>query len=1014
MITFLTLFLHLVVGPQTVELEVAEPVTSVEILLDGRSTGIVLETGPWVFDVDLGDRLVPHRLTAVGRDAEGHVVAREEQWVNLPRPRAEVLGVLNPRAPGEPATARILYQSVDARRPVALGVTFDGEPLEAPDPRRVELPEYDPATPHLLSVELTFEGGDTVRGDTLVGGSVESTGREMTSVPVVLHEGAEVPSTGEMSDWVVREDRPTPVVAFERGPAEVVLVFDQDPGNLSRLREVVQKVHGHSLYGDRGAVPLGGTRASDRLRVLVPRVRRTKARDSGELFPLSEDLSYVDSGLFGILANPPDLDVKLEGRAKDQRLSDALAAAALTAAGSRRPRAVVLLVGADPRDASRLAPESVIEYFRALRVPLLVWSPFPHETSSSWGPVRNASSPRHLFEVLHELRELLDRQAMLWVEGRHLPQDLALSAEARSVLRSAEDVSQPTGPRIAEGEPTPEPRPKPEAEPGPSPAVASFAEVVEVDVVEVDVRVTGKDGDRVYGLTRDDFVLEVDGEPVPITQFRAPERPVETPSPADEFSADPFHLVLYLDHPNLRSAIRHQVLQGVERFVEAGLPTGSRLLLVHQGTGLEVRSFDPSETESLRDALRDTGDRASGRALGEAEGRRLLRDLYDVLEAFDEATDAISFQVAESLKRAWLSQVGSHVLQMRRGLEDRWIALEGFLTALGGLPGRKVLLYAGDGLTLRPAEPLLQAGLEWLPLDASDQARIQRDVGDPGPARRLEELARVAAQNDVTLYTLGDVGRDPSFTGVETGSAAPAGRSAFAFQSMAEDNLREAGCFLADETGGLCGQAQRVESLLTRAVEDVESVYSLGFEPPRSSESSDSSDETYHRLRVRLGDRGDLTLRHRAGFVLRSRTDRIRDRLLATLLTGVEANVHHAEVRIGDDEPAEEGRMVPVTVRFPVDSMVLLPDPQTGRSRLQARLLLAMRRVDGPAGPVHEVPIGLDLEPEQLTEEPPPLYAQETRLTLPLGRHWVALALMDEMGRNTTFLRVLVVVGQAD
>ena len=50
-----------------------------------------------------------------------------------------------------------------------------------------------------------------------------------------------------------------------------------------------------------------------------------------------------------------------------------------------------------------------------------------------------------------------------------------------------------------------------------------FVESVDVNVVNVEVYVTDKEGNRVTGLTRDDFVLEVSDRPVAITNFYAVE-----------------------------------------------------------------------------------------------------------------------------------------------------------------------------------------------------------------------------------------------------------------------------------------------------------------------------------------------------------------------------------------------------------------------------------------------------------------------------------------------------------
>ena len=108
-IAFLTLFLGLVTGPQAVAVDPGAGVAAVELVLDGRGVAR-LEHAPWSATVDFGPALLPHRLEARGLAADGSEVARTDQWVNLPRPQAEVDIVLEgsgaARAPrGSPGTA---------------------------------------------------------------------------------------------------------------------------------------------------------------------------------------------------------------------------------------------------------------------------------------------------------------------------------------------------------------------------------------------------------------------------------------------------------------------------------------------------------------------------------------------------------------------------------------------------------------------------------------------------------------------------------------------------------------------------------------------------------------------------------------------------------------------------------------------------------------------------------------------------------------------------------------------
>ena len=92
MIAFLTLFLGLVTGVQPVEFTVTDPqVVRMELRLDGRTIG-VLQRSPWQLNCDFGPALVPHELVAVGFNSAGVPVGRAQQWINMPRRRAVVVG----------------------------------------------------------------------------------------------------------------------------------------------------------------------------------------------------------------------------------------------------------------------------------------------------------------------------------------------------------------------------------------------------------------------------------------------------------------------------------------------------------------------------------------------------------------------------------------------------------------------------------------------------------------------------------------------------------------------------------------------------------------------------------------------------------------------------------------------------------------------------------------------------------------------------------------------------------
>ena len=170
-IAFITLFLGLALGPHSVELAVEGPVASVELLLDGTVAGRI-EEPPWKGEISFGSTLVPHELVARALDAEGREVARARQWVNLPRPPAEVEIVLE--GTGNPSKARLTWQSRTGAQPTSIHLTLDGRPLALGPDGRAALTAYDPESAHVLSAELHFPSNVVARRDAVFGGKYGS------------------------------------------------------------------------------------------------------------------------------------------------------------------------------------------------------------------------------------------------------------------------------------------------------------------------------------------------------------------------------------------------------------------------------------------------------------------------------------------------------------------------------------------------------------------------------------------------------------------------------------------------------------------------------------------------------------------------------------------------------------------------------------------------------------------------------------------------------------------------
>jgi hypothetical protein len=447
-ISFVTLFLGLLVGPQRVELAVggeqAREVAAVELWLDGAKVEEIARP-PWITAVDFGEELVPHDLVAVAVDEEGGELDRTRVVVNVPRPPVAARIALGdaPAAAREsdtragpsplPRSASVSWEAVDLPAPERWTVRLDDKELPVSDLSHFELPPVDPETIHFLTAQLDFGEGVTTRAEATFGGVFGLVSTELTAVALLQRSGPKLQGPDELAGWFRADGRDLAVVALDRHPpGSVVLVIDPLAGKV--LHSLVA-----AILGGGSRVTLRRLGLDDRVTHLRPGPRRVVGEH--QTFDAFQPVDYSLVGRRGdfteALENMASVSAR-SSKAGSRRLADAVAVAGMLAAESRRARAVVLLVGA-AGDDSLLSAEQARGYLEALGVPLFVWRVVTRKEAkeglpllAEWPGARLVSRRRDLVAGDDELRKSLDAQRIVWLDGTHLLRDLELSETARA------------------------------------------------------------------------------------------------------------------------------------------------------------------------------------------------------------------------------------------------------------------------------------------------------------------------------------------------------------------------------------------------------------------------------------------------------------------------------------------------------------------------------------------------------------------------------------------------------
>ncbi len=524
-----------------------------------------------------------------------------------------------------------------------------------------------------------------------------------------------------------------------------------------------------------------------------------------------------------------------------------------------------------------------------------------------------------------------------------------------------------------------------------------FFESLAVHVVNVDVVVTGRDGRPVHGLTADDFEVSEDGRPVPLTNFAevgaatpavrptAPARPAPRPPTAaaevEAAAAERLHLVVYVDNLFLSPFRRNQALRGVKRFLATELRPGDRVMVVSFDHSLSIEQTFTADPALAQDAL-DRLERVH--ALGEesATERRRVVDRIDKANGASEAASAADFYA--------------------RGLYDdarhSVNALGELISSLGGLVGRKALVYVSEGLPMAAGEDLFNRVDDRFGRSTTGMLTSHRYL----LRSELHELVAKANANRVTFYPIDAAGGGPrdSISAEHGGSAG----STVDLDFIHDANRQEPLLALAEGTGGRASlNTANVDGALAAMEADLTSYYSLGYTPAHQG------DGRYHDISVRVKRRG-VTVRHRLGYRDKTLESEVGDGTLAALFYGVGVNPLGVEVRFGTPESDGKGTWrLPLEVLIPIGRVTLVPTADGHRGRL--RVSVAVMDGDGETSTPVQEPFPLAVPDADLETARGQVFTYAAELRMEAGTHQVAVGVTDEVGGDSSFLRRPVRIG---
>jgi VWFA-related protein len=484
----------------------------------------------------------------------------------------------------------------------------------------------------------------------------------------------------------------------------------------------------------------------------------------------------------------------------------------------------------------------------------------------------------------------------------------ALAASLAFAQSAPPAATQENRPPAASGAtpPTAQKPPAPAPAPAPSRPLAPVTESVEVSVTNVDVVVTDSKGNRISGLTRDDFEVYQDNVPQPITNFYAVTGgkllledgktvDVESPAAVAEVPRElKSRYVVYIDNLNIQPQNRNRMFKRLKEFISTSVGPQAEAMVVTYNRSLKVKRRFTSEKGDVLNAIEETELETGG-------GTPLAGERRDAISRINEAQ---SEDQAIRLARTYSQS-------LRNDLEFAVDAIKTTLNGLAGIEGRKIFIYVSEGLPAQAGYELFDTIQKKFSGGRSTLETLDFDMNT-----KYASIVQSANANGVTIWALDASGLAAEELVSAENRYMEARPSSFAMRQNTQGPL----LMLAEQTGGMAAiNTNDWKDSLDELSKDFSNFYSIGYRSTRAA-----SDRP-HSLEVRVKRKG-LRVRARKGLVDKSTETRTAEAVVASLHYPRQDNPLGVSVTLGEPKPYDkENFLLPVRVAVPVGKLGLVP-----------------------------------------------------------------------------------------
>lgn len=541
------------------------------------------------------------------------------------------------------------------------------------------------------------------------------------------------------------------------------------------------------------------------------------------------------------------------------------------------------------------------------------------------------------------------------------------------------------------------------------PQMPVMGETIEVSIVNVDVVVTDKQGNRVRGLTKDDFEILENGRKQVLSNFAAysaaqdPKLSVETPVAAGRPAPppdEPRTIVLFVERFHLPQHRVDAFTGAIKELLAKVVRPGDAVSIVTWDDRVDIALEYTDDLPKANAAL----DAIARKSMGAfADKRALAEDEVEVVRRMEEEAARVAAAAAftvgatrsddKSAEGAIFLRAQQELLAMKRRVN----AVNAVIHTMAGARGKKVLLLAAHRLSEF-------AGGEFAFGSMDNLTGSFRQQFDCRPI--IQTIVDNANASGVTIYPIyptgmpaGDMFPDAArFSGVYGTDSYQVNRQSTRVMGQARSLQNETVMLedVAKKTGGLAAwDTTAIVKLLPDIADDVHEYYSLAYrvESKRADRARDVVVKTRNK---------DYVVRARQQFIERSDESQMKDRVVAMLFHAIEQPQFELSADVGSRNPEMKRQMVPLQIRIPIKDLTILP--QGGTHAGSFAVFVASRGERGAVSEVTRRSQRFQIPDGDLERAKTSYFTYEFELQVDESTDRVAIGVYDEVGRTHSLL----------